>query len=218
MLTARRFAVAVLILAAVPWTAQAGVAVGIGVGFGGPYYRHCYPYRVGVGFYYAPGPYYYGAPVYVAPAPVVVAPTPVVAAPVAVAGAAPAPTVTAASPEPPLAMPKDVTLPPPAPVPPAAAPAIDDLIRQLNSADDRARADAAVQLGRLHASRGVGPLIRLLREDRSASVREAAARGLGLIGETNSLAALQQAAQADDDHDVRRSASFAADVIRSRLR
>ena len=49
------------------------------------------------------------------------------------------------------------------------------------------------------------------------SVREAAARALGLIGDTATLPALQRAAQADDDHDVRHSAQFAAEVIRSNL-
>jgi hypothetical protein len=217
MFYARRFAFAALVLVAVPWTAQAGVAVGVGVGFGRPCFRPCYPYRVGVGFYYAPGPYFYGPPVYVAPGPVVVAPAAIVAQPVV--AASPATTGSGASPEPPLAVPKDPSpLPPPTPLPTAGEKDLDALIREVNTGDDRTRADAAIQLGRMKASRGVGPLIKLLREDRNPAVREAAARGLGLIGETNALAALQNAAQGDDDHDVRRSASFAADVIRSRLR
>jgi HEAT repeat protein len=49
-------------------------------------------------------------------------------------------------------------------------------------------------------------------------VREAAARALGLIALPGSLEALQHAAQADEDRDVRRSAAFAADVIRANLR
>jgi HEAT repeat protein len=49
-------------------------------------------------------------------------------------------------------------------------------------------------------------------------VREAAARGLGLIGSSSALSALQYAAQSDDDPEVRRSASFAAEVIRGNLR
>jgi HEAT repeat protein len=48
-------------------------------------------------------------------------------------------------------------------------------------------------------------------------VREAAARALGLIALPASLNALQHAAQADDDRDVRRSAAFAADVIRTNM-
>jgi len=222
MSVVRRMVLTGLVVAAFPWTVQAGVAIGVGVGFGGPCYRPYYPY--GVGVYYRPGPYYYyPPPLYVAPAPVVVAPAPVVVAQPVVAQpvvpAIPATTSSGASPEPPLAVPAEPTpLPPPTPLAAARGGELEGLLHQLNSGDERVRADAAVQLGRMRASRGVGPLIRLLKEDRSAMVREAAARGLGLIGESNALAALQHAAQADDDRDVRHSASFAADVIRSRLR
>jgi hypothetical protein len=38
-----------------------------------------------------------------------------------------------------------------------------------------------------------------------------------LIGLPASLNALQHAAQSDDDRDVRRSAAFAADVIRANM-
>ena len=55
----------------------------------------------------------------------------------------------------------------------------------------------------------------MLAADRSAAVREAAARGLGLIGSSDALPALQRAAQADDNRDVRHSAQFAAEGIRS---
>ena len=41
---------------------------------------------------------------------------------------------------------------------------------------------------------------------------------LGLIGATQSLTALQHAAQADSDRDVRRSAQFSVDVIRTNSR
>jgi HEAT repeat protein len=73
-----------------------------------------------------------------------------------------------------------------------------------------------VQLGRLRATQAVEPITRLLSSDRSPVVREAAARGLGLIGSPASLPALQQAAQADQDREVRASARFAVDVIQSR--
>jgi HEAT repeat protein len=63
----------------------------------------------------------------------------------------------------------------------------------------------------------VAPLVQALGNDPSPIVREAAARGLGLIGVAACLNPLQHAAMADDDRDVRRSASFAADVIRSNL-
>ena len=91
-------------------------------------------------------------------------------------------------------------------------------LQQLNSPDERARADAAMQLGRMKSRRAVEPLTQTLGGDRSPAVREAAARGLGLIGAPAALTALQRAAQADDDRDVRHSASFAAEVIRSNLR
>jgi HEAT repeat protein len=63
----------------------------------------------------------------------------------------------------------------------------------------------------------VESLTRALEQDRSATVREAAARGLGLIAAPSSLTALERAAQGDDDREVRHSAGFAAEVIRSRL-
>jgi hypothetical protein len=174
-----------------------GVRIGVPI-YAGPY---CY------GYY---RPYPYG--VYVAPPPVIVAPPPVVQA----VPAAPVPVPAYSSPAA-NAGPEQL---PAAPVPiargvpPAAgASAWDDL----NSTEERARADAIIQLGRRKDRRAVGPLTRALREDRSPTVREAAARGLGLIGAPASLNALQHAAQADDDRDVRRSASFAADVIRANL-
>jgi HEAT repeat protein len=48
-------------------------------------------------------------------------------------------------------------------------------------------------------------------------VRDAAARALGLIGSPASLDALQRAAGGDADRDVRRSASFAAEIIRANM-
>jgi HEAT repeat protein len=72
-----------------------------------------------------------------------------------------------------------------------------------------------MRLGRSKDRRAVEPLKRALSDDRSPAVREAAARGLGLIGAPAALSALQNAAQGDDDRDVRRSASFAAEVIRA---
>jgi HEAT repeat protein len=74
-----------------------------------------------------------------------------------------------------------------------------------------------IQLGRLKAGGAVEPMIRALSEDRSPLARDAAARGLGLIADPAALNALQRAAQSDDDRDVRRSAAFAADVIRANL-
>ena len=63
--------------------------------------------------------------------------------------------------------------------------------------------EAALQLGRSRATEAVEPLSQMLSGDRSPQAREAAARALGLIGSPASLPALQQAAQADDDREVR---------------
>jgi HEAT repeat protein len=95
---------------------------------------------------------------------------------------------------------------------------IDATIQQLRSPQEQTRAEALVQLGRLHAERATGPMVKALNEDPSPAVREAAARGLGLVAAPHTLAALQRAAQADPDRDVRHSASFAAEVIRGNLR
>jgi hypothetical protein len=170
-----------------------------GLSLGIPVYR---PYYWGPGYY--PYPYYY------APAPVVVAPAPVYVQPAQVAQPAPA-----LQPAPVVST--------PAPVTRASAPEeqpaeyVDAYVRQLSSPDERTRSASAMQLGRSHAQRAVEPLTAVLASDRSPAVREAAARALGLIGAPAGLNALQQAAQLDDDRDVRHSAQFAAEVIRSNL-
>ena len=181
---------AALILAALPWSAaQAHVGWSVGINLGAPYY-----YRP----YYHPYPYYYydPYPVYVAPPAVVVQP----------AYASPVEAVPAPTPVPQSIQPTALRLD-----------AVEQQMQLLDNGDDHVRADAAVQLGRMKATRAVQPLMRLLAGDRSASVRESSARALGLIGDTATLPALQRAAQADDDHDVRHSAQFAAEVIRSNL-
>jgi HEAT repeat protein len=94
---------------------------------------------------------------------------------------------------------------------------VEQELQLLNGPEDRVRADAAVQLGRMKATRAVQPLTQMLNGNRSAAVREAAARALGLIEAPSSLPALQHAAQADDDRDVRHSAQFAAESIRSNM-
>jgi hypothetical protein len=189
--------------------ARAGI--GIGIGFGGPYYRPYYGYG-----WYRP----YGFGVYVAPPPVVVAPAPVYqVAPVApvvqpVYSAPPPPSPSAAPPTTVAATASEPELTPP----PRPAGSADAHLRELSNSDERVRAEASLQLGRMKSQQAVGPLTQLLGQDRSPAVRDAAARALGLIGAPAALSALQTAAQADDDRDVRRSASFAADVIRANLR
>jgi hypothetical protein len=193
----RPFVIGVVMLLGTCWQAQAwhgGVSIGIGpVWVGGPYWGG-YPYP----YYYRPYPYYYAEPVIVQPAP---------AYPVAVAQ--------------PGAQPAYQTLPPPAPVT-ARSPVQDSnqaeaerLLQQLSAADEHVRGEAAIQLGRLRSQAAIDPLLATLAGDRSATVREAAARGLGLIGSSRTLAALQRAAQADPDRDVRHSAQFASEVVSS---
>src|SRR5262245_9952777 len=189
-----------LSLLAVAPGAQAGVAVGIGFNF--PLYHRpcCGPY---CGLYY-----YRPYPVYVAPPPVYVQPAPVYVQPVQPVCPAPAPAPASAY--------------PPAPVT-AYSPGsgresdIQRYTQKLQHSDPRERAEAAGQLGRLRASETVPALSALLTNDRSPLVRDAAARALGLVGSVEALAALQRAAQADDDRDVRRDASYAAEVIRTSL-
>jgi hypothetical protein len=164
----------------------------VGVNIGGPVCRPWYPYW---GYYYPPYPIYYP------PAPVIVASSPVVQ-------------------EPPLAQPVYVMQPqavaPRASEPEARTKRINFQLQQLSNPDERVRADSAIQLGRLRAYQAVDPLAATLAGDRSALVREAAARALGLIGSSKALAALDRAAQIDSDRDVRHSAQYAIDVIQSR--
>lgn len=198
---------AALILAALPWSAaQAHVGIGIGVNLGAPYYY---------GPYYNPYPYYYynQYPVYAAPPTVVIQSAPVVQTAPAVRPSYSSPAEAVPAPTP---LPSGIT---PQSVQPASLrqDAVREQMQLLNQADDRVRAEAAVELGRMKATRAVQPLMQTLAGDRSASVREAAARALGLIADTATLPALQHAAQADDDPNVRHSAQFAAEVIRSNM-
>src|SRR5262249_2744983 len=110
------------------------------------------------------------------------------------------------------------TLPAPKPVARAANSGVSYDLTSLNDPSPDARAEAIIALGRNRDRQAVAPITRALREDDSPLVREAAARALGLIGLPGSLDALQRAAQADGDRDVRKSAAFAADVIRSQMR
>jgi hypothetical protein len=185
-----------LALLALPWgTAQAGgPRIGVGVYVGGPYYYG--PYWGGY-YYYRPV-----VPVYVAPPPVVVQPGPIVTT-------TPLPPGSSVYPQP------QADLPPPR-ILETRGDEIDRLLGQLGNPDDAVRADVAIRLGRMRARRAAEPLEHLLASDRSADVRDAAARALGLIGMQASLPALQRAAQSDDDRGVRSSSQFAVDVIRSR--
>ena len=91
----------------------------------------------------------------------------------------------------------------------------DKNLQMLSDADERVRANAVMQLGRMKAERALDPLAATLAGDRSAAVREAAARALGLIGSAKALPALRGAALNDSDRDVRHSAEFAIAVVQT---
>jgi HEAT repeat protein len=101
----------------------------------------------------------------------------------------------------------------PAPTP---LPELESYLRQARSDQPNLRADAAIQLGRLRSRDAVKPLIHLLKEDSTPQVREAAARGLALIGAVEALDAVRHAALTDSDRDVRYAASFAAEILQAR--
>ncbi|HYV37054.1 MAG TPA: HEAT repeat domain-containing protein, partial [Gemmataceae bacterium] len=190
---------------------EARIIVGLNFGFpicrpvyGPAYYPYYRPYPV----YVAPAPIYY-APPYYGPPPVIVQPAPAVyqAPPPAPYQAAPVVSNTGGW-----------TQPPPLANSVSGQGDSDYRLQQLFAQDERARADAAIELGRSKVQQAVDPLCNLLSSDRSPMVRETAARALGLIGNARALNALQNAAQADGDRDVRRSAQFSAEVIRANLR
>jgi hypothetical protein len=192
------FTLAGMALAAAAVDVRAGW--GIGVGIGAPvYYRPWGPYP----YYY---PYYGYRPVYVAPPPVVIE-------------------------SPPVAVPSAPALQPIYQAAPSSAPTptivrtqgqevsqadISHYLQLLRDPDEQVRADTVVQLGRLKALASVDPLAATLAGDRSPMVREAAARALALLGSPKALPALQRAASADPDRDVRHSAQFAIDIVQSR--
>jgi hypothetical protein len=165
---------------------------GIGINLGPP----CYwgPW------YYRPYPY----PVYVAAPSVVVQPAPVVvqqgvsAPAVQRSGSAPAPELE--------------------PVSYGNAADIDRNLQLLSDPNDQTRVGAVMALGKMKAVRAVDPVAATLAGDRSPSVRDAAARALGLIGSPKGLAALKYAAQADSDRDVRHSAQFAVEIIQGNMK
>ncbi len=191
--------IALIVLGAVPLSnAHAHGGIGIGINLGFPYYGGYGPY------YYAPYPYYYRPyPVYVSPPAVIVQSPPVVQS---------APVV-----QPAFSSPLELAPPPTVQQTAVRPDSVEQQLQLLNNQEDRARADAAVQLGRLKATRAVQPLTQMLSGDRSATVREAAARALGLIEAPGALPAFHSAAQADNDREVRHSAQFAAEGIRANL-
>ena len=194
------------LLALLAWSsfADAHPTVGLSIRIGPPghyghghYHYHPYPYR-----YAHPYPYLY--PYAYAPAVVVVGSSPA-PAPVLVETA---PTVQAV----PASAPSII------PVNNYAPTRMDTLLQQLSDPSETVRRDAAMDLGRMKAQRAVDPLMTMLAKDSSPLARDGAARALGLIGSSRSLTSLIYAAQADNDRDVRHSAQFAVEIIRTNLR
>lgn len=224
----------VLALSSTP--AHAWWSVGVGIGVPGCYHRPCYGYWGG---YYRPYPLIVptvvvGAaapppPTYIVqPAPVVVAQPAAVVQPVpavqsnAPPSPAPSSSEELAPPGKPVSAVQPVTTTPP--LQPVSVRAggeerqveISQYLRQLSDPDEGVRMQGVTQLGRLKAHRAVDALAATLAGDRSPAVREAAARSLGIIGTPKALPALQRAARADSDHDVRRSAQFSIEIIQAK--
>jgi hypothetical protein len=197
------------LLALSPFAQNAQAWVGVRIG-------------IGVPLYYGPGPYYpypyYYPPYYAAPAPAVVYQTAPAPAPVVVRSpeseALPAPlappTTSYSTPEP---APLKVV-----PVNHESPAQVNALLQRLSDPNETARRDAAMDLGRLKAQSAIDPLVTVLSKDSSSVARDGAARALGLIGSSRCLNALIYAAQADNDREVRHSAQFAVEVIRTNLR
>ena len=193
---------ATLILGIASATVEAGppVRIGIGIGLGFPYYRPYYPYYYG---------YPYGYP-YVVPGPVVYQAPPVVVQSGPVVGTTPTPSYSS----PTFSAPEPNQL---HPVNPNIQVSFDFHLARLSNPDEALRRESVMELGRSKNERGIDPLAATLAGDKSPSVRDAAARALGLIGSPRALTALIQAAQADNDRDVRHSAQFAVEIIRANL-
>jgi hypothetical protein len=177
----------------------------VGIRLGAPYGPPAWgPHPWGY-YHYRPYPLVYEpVPVVVRPAPVYVQPVPAVV-PVP-AATAPVPAITTAAPAVLRANHEGST------------PRVEQCLQQLNDPHEAIRRDAAMELGRMKVQRAVEPLTSSLAGDGSPAVRDAAARALGLIAAPRSLNALIHAAQADRDRDVRHSAQFAVEIIRTNLR
>jgi hypothetical protein len=190
--TSTRAMAAVLGVFLVGSAAQAGWGIGV---------------RIGIPICAPPCYYYRPYPVYYVPPPVVVQPAPVLVPAPAAQPAYQTPVVQPAN--------QAQTVAAQSPVVAVSQSDVNRHLQLLANADERVRADSVMQLGRLKVTQAVDPLAATLAGDRSPVVREAAARALGLIGSPKALTALQNAALADGDRDVRHSAQFAMDVIQA---
>src|SRR5262249_26280144 len=103
---------------------------------------------------------------------------------------------------------------------PAGAPAAagDGAMQALGSADERARSDAAMELGRIRAEAAGDRLANLPANGPRPPARGNAPRHLGPYGPPPRRQPLRYAAQADNARDVRHSAQFSMEVITSQMR
>jgi hypothetical protein len=185
------------------------VRIGIGIGFGVPYYRPYYPYYYGNPYGYYP---------YVVPAsPIVVQAPPVVYQSGTVVATTPTPAQVYSSPQINTVEPALVQPPNQNAQPVNAQLGFEFHVARLNNQDEAQRRESVMELGRMKNERAIDPLAATLAGDKSASVREAAARALGIVGSPRALPALIHAAQADNDRDVRHSAQFAVEIIRANI-
>ena len=197
---------AILVLATCFTSAQAGPYTSWSVSVGGPVYRPYYPYP-----YYGYG---YYRPAYYGPAPIYLEAPPMVVVPSRAAACSPCaqPSVSQASPIP--SEPPVIQIGAQLETP--ATTSVEGHLANLRNPSEAVRANSVLELGRMRAATAVDPLNATLAGDQSPVVRDAAARALGMIGSPRSLTVLMHSGQADADRDVRRSAQFAVDVIRSR--
>jgi hypothetical protein len=92
---------------------------------------------------------------------------------------------------------------------PAVVDAVSEALKMLNSHWASKRRDGCMMLGRHKARQGVGPLLDLLRNDKSEDVRKSAAWALAEIGDSIALDYLTKASQFDRSPEVQAAASTA---------
>lgn len=92
---------------------------------------------------------------------------------------------------------------------PAPVDGVSEALKLTQSHWAHKRREGAMLLGRLKASQGVGPLLDLLRNDKSEDVRKSAAWALAETGDSNALDYLGKASQFDHSAEVRAAASTA---------
>jgi predicted RNA-binding protein with PIN domain len=96
------------------------------------------------------------------------------------------------------------------------AAALNDLRTALTHSDAKVRAAATLGLAQLHLPAVLPDLMARLAEDKATLVREAAAQGLGFMGDATVEAALEAAAATDVKGKVRKAARAALVQVRAR--